>query len=226
MYTSQPCGAPSGATPVPTALVAAATAAATSTIASGGTVQDAMTAVQSAITTFFQANPAQAMNPTGAASPLANQANATAYATQIAYNAACKGAARTGGCRTRRPDLTGSWKDAPPISQAHASRLQNSITRSSAAAQASDGKAFLRAQSESPTRVVPVDTQFSYAPAPLPPYHQSSGGRACDLSVRNSRGRLRNRKRLRGYPQRVCSFNSGDHGSTARVRNAGYPWGT
>jgi len=166
MYTSQPCGAPSGATPVPTALVAAATQAATSTIASGGTVQDAMTAVQGAISTFFQSNPAQAANPTGAASPLANRANATAYATSIAYNAACKAAtnrrmlnAQNGFNRLmeRRPsDFAGS-------------RIQiNEFANPQfGARKLLMGKRSCALNSKAP-RVVPVASQFSYAPAPSP----------------------------------------------------------
>ena len=192
MYTSQPCGAPSGATPVPTALVAAATAAATSTIASGGTVQDAMTAVQSAITTFFQANPAQAMNPTGAASPLANQANATAYATQIAYNAACKGAtnrrmqnAQTGFNRLmerRASDFAGSRIQIAEFNNPQFGGRKLLM-----------GKRSCALNPKAP-RVVPVDTQFSYAPAPSPlttnpvvavPVISASGTPAADCETGN-----------------------------------------
>ncbi len=56
MYTSQPCGAPSGSVPVPSGLIAAAQAAAQATVNGGGSLSDALAAVQSAIQNFLSKN--------------------------------------------------------------------------------------------------------------------------------------------------------------------------
>ena len=166
MYTSQPCGAPSGASPVPTALVTAATSAAQSTVSSGGTLQDAMTAVQNAITQFFQSKPAQVLNSTGAAAPIANQANASAYATTAAYTAACKALnnrrmanAQNGFNRLmerRSSDFAGSRIQMGEFNNPQVGGRQIQI-----------GKRSCSLNGQAP-RIVPVTSEFSYAPAPSP----------------------------------------------------------
>ena len=166
MYTSQPCGAPSGATPVPTALVDAATAAATSTIANGGTVQSAMAAVQSAIASFFQSNPAQAANPTGAASPLANQANATAYASSIALNAATK--ALTNRRMRNAQDQFNRLMERRPSDFAGMRIQRAEFNNLQSGGRAIIGNPFGCNLNGKAPRIVPVTSEFSYAPAPSP----------------------------------------------------------
>jgi len=79
MYTNQPCNVPSGQVPISSDLLNAAAQAAVATVASGGSIDDAGTAVQQAITNFFQANP-----------NTPNQPNSAVFARAAGYQAACK----------------------------------------------------------------------------------------------------------------------------------------
>ena len=85
MYTSQPCGLPSGATPVPTQLIAAAQAAAQATVASGGSLSDALAAVQTAIQNFLAQN---TLPGSTIGTPASNLANATTFASNAGAVAA------------------------------------------------------------------------------------------------------------------------------------------
>lgn len=166
MYTSQPCGAPSGSSPVPTSLVAAATSAAQATVASGGSLQDAMAAVNAAIARFFQSNPAQVLNSTGAASPISNQANASAFASNAAYVAASKALnnrrmadAQRGFNRLmerRASDFSGSRIQMGEFNTPQFGGRQVQIDKRSCAV------------NQQAPRIVPVTSEFSYAPAPSP----------------------------------------------------------
>jgi len=125
-----------------------------------------MTAVQNAVATFFQANPVQAANPTGAASPLANQANATVYATGLAYNAATKALTNRRMrnaqdqfnrlMERRSGDFAGMRIQPGEFNNPQFGGRQVQIDKRSCAV---NGKA---------PRIVPVTAEFTYAPAPSP----------------------------------------------------------
>lgn len=85
MYTNQPCGLPSGATPVPNALIAAAQAAAQATVQNGGSLADAQAAVSRAIQSFLNSNQ---LPPSTIGTPTSNVTNATMFATTAGTTAA------------------------------------------------------------------------------------------------------------------------------------------
>jgi hypothetical protein len=163
MYTSQPCGLPSGATPVPTALLTAAQNAAQSTIQNGGSLSDAMGAVNAAIQNFLNSN----QLPTSTiGTPTSNVTNATMFAQSA-------GAVAAKQALTDRQMRLAQWT----FNRLMVRRASDYAGTAIAPGQfntSQNGNAKVFAQKRycvlppQPPVVQPVTAAFSYTPAPIP----------------------------------------------------------
>lgn len=163
MYTNQPCGLPSGATPVPTQLLAAAQSAAQATIQSGGSLSDALTAVNTAIQNFLNSN----QLPTSTiGTPTSNLTNATMFAKTAGETAAKQ-------ALTDRQMRLAQWsfnrlmvrKASDYAGTAIAPGQFNTSQNGNARVFAEKRYCVLPPQ---PPVVQPVTAGFSYTPAPIP----------------------------------------------------------
>ena len=163
MYTSQPCGLPSGATPVPTQLLVAAQAAAQTAVQSGGSLSDALTAVNTAIQNFLNSN----QLPTSTiGTPTSNVTNATMFAQSA-------GAVAAKQALTDRQMRLAQWtfnrlmvrRPSDYAGMALAPGQFNTPQNGNAKVFAQKRYCVLPPQ---PPVVQPVTAAFSYTPAPIP----------------------------------------------------------